>query len=405
MSSIDQHYQNTDVILSPKDSVEFILRAYRSKHPVMMWGPPGCGKTEIAKQSAKRINKFYDPTGKTLKIKHVVVIQAPVWEPMDVKGVPVPKSINIEVYDVASGKIVMQEKDITAFAVPLAFPADATLFIIDELASAPRATQAAFQRFVLERSLDNGYVCHPDSFFLCLANRIADNAGAGALITSLDNRFLHCSLKTNAQDWIDWVLDEYSQDVVGEPHKLEAAAMVSSYIKHKPENLYQFDASNSYKDIHGYATPRTWQYVVDIIADTLLNRLEIDDFITESLIRGALGNEVGTAAAGFFKSSKELPSVMAILDGKGKVSIPLSEPGKALLILGSIGCHCSEKYFNRIYDVADFCKTNGKSDYATFLMKIAFKTNRFIAFDKATGAASARWEAYAASGGACDLVL
>lgn len=392
------NYQGSDNIVTPKDLVKLIVRAYRTRHPVYVSGPPGIGKTAIAKSCFDAINEYYqDPKNPDAppKLVNLCVVHAPVWEPQDIKGIPMPGIA----YKVIDGEEVPY--NVTEFAVPKNFPAGPTLFVIDEIANAPRATQAALQRLILERTLDNGYEADKDSYFTALSNRIADKAGAGALLTSLDNRFIHVSLQTNKDDFVDWLLDTYSD----EPHRLKAASYIAGYLQYRPSDLFQFDSKNTFNDVHGFPTPRTFQFVTDVIADAILTNEDLGDFITKSLIKGAVGVQTGTVLAAFIEMSKTIPSVMAILDGKGPVTIDLSKPDVAILTISGIGSMCQEKYFDRIFEVAQFLRENGKSDYGSFLMKIASRVNNEIAFDKKNKCANKNWIAHAAAGGGCDITL
>ena len=63
--------------VSPNGAKKSILRAFKKKRPLFMWGPPGIGKSDIVGQITKQ-----------LKNSHLIDIRLSLWEPTDIKGIP-----------------------------------------------------------------------------------------------------------------------------------------------------------------------------------------------------------------------------------------------------------------------------------------------------------------------------
>ena len=73
-----------------------VRRAIKRKRPVMIWGAPGIGKSDLVAQLAKALDRV------------LIDIRLPLWEPTDIKGMPY--------YNAKSGKM--------EWSVPAEFPTD-----------------------------------------------------------------------------------------------------------------------------------------------------------------------------------------------------------------------------------------------------------------------------------------
>ena len=63
--------------VSPNGAKKSIMRAFKKKRPIFMWGPPGIGKSDIVGQITQQ-----------LKNSHLIDIRLSLWEPTDIKGIP-----------------------------------------------------------------------------------------------------------------------------------------------------------------------------------------------------------------------------------------------------------------------------------------------------------------------------
>ena len=62
--------------VSPNEAKSALTHCIKLQRPIMMWGAPGIGKSDIVKQIA-------DAEG-----RDVIDIRLPLWEPTDIKGIP-----------------------------------------------------------------------------------------------------------------------------------------------------------------------------------------------------------------------------------------------------------------------------------------------------------------------------
>ena len=193
----------------------------------MIWGGPGIGKSEIPQQVANELNI------------PLLDFRANLFDPVDVRGIPYTR----DDLSVASGAM-----KITSWAPPDIFPSEEThgprgLFMIDELPTAPPATQNAFLQLLLTRQVGNYKM--PDGWS-CLAagNRLTDGASVYQMPSPVRNRLMHYELEPSLDAWCEWAL------------KNEVNTTLVSFMRYRPNLLYSFKA-----DEYAFPTPRSWSFV------------------------------------------------------------------------------------------------------------------------------------------------
>ena len=62
--------------IGPKQAITALEHCIELKRPVMIWGAPGIGKSDIVKQIGDE------------QSREVIDIRLPLWEPTDIKGIP-----------------------------------------------------------------------------------------------------------------------------------------------------------------------------------------------------------------------------------------------------------------------------------------------------------------------------
>ena len=62
--------------VTPNEAKNALTHCIQLQRPIMMWGAPGIGKSDIVKQIAETQNR------------EVIDIRLPLWEPTDIKGIP-----------------------------------------------------------------------------------------------------------------------------------------------------------------------------------------------------------------------------------------------------------------------------------------------------------------------------
>ena len=143
--------------------LEALSLAVAARVPVLLWGPPGAGKSSAVEDMCRSIDLTFE------------VVIASIREPSDFSGLPVITENGVEFAP-------------PRWAKTLAEAGNGVLFL-DEISTAPPAVQAALLRVVLERVV--GDLALPDELAIVAAANPPDQAADGwDLSAPLANRFV-----------------------------------------------------------------------------------------------------------------------------------------------------------------------------------------------------------------------
>lgn len=253
------------------------------KVPVFLWGPPGIGKSSIVAQIAREAGIGF------------VDLRLSLLDPTDLRGIP-----------------FFDTKNDSAVWAPPSFLPDGKqekgILFLDELNTAAPMVQASAYQLILDRKI--GEYRLPDGWAIVAAgNRESDRGVVFRMAAPLANRFVHVEMEPSVEDWRSWAIGAGIDPTI------------IAYISHRPDALFAFNA-----DSRSFATPRTWQYVNDILAS------DPDTDLLLGLVSGAIGEELAASFLGFRLVAGELPDVEAIFEGTTD-TVP-NEPS-ALHILSS----------------------------------------------------------------------
>ena len=263
----------------------------------MIWGGPGIGKSEIPQQVANELNI------------PLLDFRANLFDPVDVRGIPYTR----DDLSVASGAM-----KITSWAPPDIFPSEEThgprgLFMIDELPTAPPATQNAFLQLLLTRQVGNYKM--PDGWS-CLAagNRLTDGASVYQMPSPVRNRLMHYELEPSLDAWCEWAL------------KNEVNTTLVSFMRYRPNLLYSFKA-----DEYAFPTPRSWSFVD--------KRLRLTKNMDDSRLFFGIAGAVGTGPAGeflaFAKIADKLPDIDNLIANPSSY-MPSEDPAVLYALTGAV---------------------------------------------------------------------
>lgn len=261
--------------VGPKSAKRAINRAFKSKRPIFLWGPPGIGKSDVVKQIGASLDA------------PVIDIRLSLWEPTDIKGIPY--------FDSITGTM--------KWAPPIELPTEADaaahdhiILFLDEMNSAAPAVQAAAYQLVLNRRV--GTYKLPDNVLIVAAgNREADKGVTYRMPAPLANRFTHLEMAVDWDDWFSWAADNrIHKDVVG-------------FLTFSKKDLYDFDPKSGSK---AFATPRSWSFVSELLDD------DEDEGVLADLTSGSIGEGLAIKFMAHRKVASKLPNPTDILKGKVK---------------------------------------------------------------------------------------
>jgi hypothetical protein len=253
-----------------------IVKCFKTKRPVFLWGPPGIGKSEVIAEIAQDLGGY------------MIDLRLGQMDPTDIRGIPF--------YNKELGKM--------DWAPPIDLP-DAEMasqypiivLFMDEMNSAPPAVQAAAYQLTLNRRVGK-YVLPDNVVMVAAGNRESDKGVTYRMPTPLSNRLVHLELKVDFPSWQEWAVNhKIHKDVVG-------------YLTFAKQDLYDFDAKSSSR---AFATPRSWFFVSELLADE-----DLDDVTATDLIAGTVGEGLAVKFMAHRKISGRLPKPEDILSGKTK---------------------------------------------------------------------------------------
>ncbi len=243
--------------------------------PVMLWGAPGIGKSQLVTQVGIKYNA------------PVIDIRLSQMEPSDLRGIP------------------FRVGDMVEWAIPALLPdlkrhGNRGILFLDEITSAPPSVSAAAYQLILDRRLGEYKV--PDGWAIIAAgNRQGDRGVTYTMPAPLANRFSHFELEVHLDDWVAWA------------YKNAIDEKVIAFLRFRPELLFDFDPAHNPV---AFPSPRSWEF-----AHRALQKFS--DF--PDLLLGALQACVGSAAGielnAFIIHLDNMPNLDAILRGEA-VSIP-----------------------------------------------------------------------------------
>jgi len=254
--------------LTPKEAMTILEEMVKLQRPVMLWGQPGIGKSELVEQ-----------LGEKLKRK-VIDIRLLIMDPTDLRGIP---------YKTSDDKMI--------WATPTCFPTDpndTSIILLDEITAAPASVQAAALQLVLNRRIGD-YHLPKGTSIIAAGNRESDKTAAQKMPSALANRFIHLPIGFNFDAWKEWA---FANEI--HPH-------VIGFLSAFPAQSNTFSPKNNYKV---FATPRTWVFVSQILKSNLPEDLLMD------VVAGTVGEGVALQFRTHRNHAAKLPNPDDVLLGK-----------------------------------------------------------------------------------------
>jgi hypothetical protein len=243
--------------------------------PVMLWGPPGIGKSQMVAQVAARHDV------------RVIDIRLSQMEPTDLRGIPFRVDAMVE------------------WAIPAILP-DAKrhgptgILFMDEITSAAPTVSAAAYQLILDRCLGEYKV--PEGWAIIAAgNRQGDRGVTYSMPAPLANRFSHFEVETHLDDWVAWAY----------AHGIDER--IIAFLRFRPELLFDFDPAHNPV---AFPSPRSWEF-----AHRALQKFSEHPGLLLGSLQACVGPAAGIELNAFIDNLDNLPDIDAIIKGES-VSIP-----------------------------------------------------------------------------------
>ena len=249
---------------------EFLSTREGHHTPVMMWGPPGVGKSQMVLETGERHQV------------PVIDIRLSQMEPSDLRGIPFRVGEHVE------------------WAVPAMLPdverhGPEGILFLDEITSAPPSVSAAAYQLILDRRL-GAYEVPAGWAIFAAGNRQGDRGVTYTMPAPLANRFSHFEVETHLDDWVAWAYAHgIDERVVG-------------FLRFRPELLFDFDPAHNPV---AFPSPRSWEF-----AHRALQKFGDNPQMLVGALQACVGPAAGIELAAFVENLDQLPDLDAILRGE-----------------------------------------------------------------------------------------
>jgi hypothetical protein len=249
---------------------EFVSAEEGHHTPVMLWGPPGVGKSQMVAHIAER------------HAVPVIDVRLSQMEPSDLRGIPFRSGEHVE------------------WAIPAILPdavrhGPAGILFLDEITSAPPAVSAAAYQLILDRRLGEYQV--PDHWAIFAAgNRQGDRGVTYSMPAPLANRFSHFEVETHLDDWVAWA------------YRRGIDERLIAFLRFRPELLFDFDPAHNPV---AFPSPRSWEF-----AHRGLKKFEDHPELLQGTLQACVGPAAGIELTAFVNSLDQMPDLDAIVAGE-----------------------------------------------------------------------------------------
>ncbi|MES9851661.1 MAG: AAA family ATPase [Candidatus Thiodiazotropha sp. L084R] len=249
---------------------EFISTRAGHHTPVMLWGPPGVGKSDMVREVAENHQA------------PVIDIRLSQMEPSDLRGIPFRSNDKVE------------------WAIPSILPDETRhgaqgILFLDEITSAPPTVSAAAYQLILDRRLGEYQV--PSGWAIFAAgNRQGDRGVTYSMPAPLANRFSHFEVETNLDDWVAWAYRNHIDE------------RIIAFLRFRPELLFDFDPAHNPV---AFPSPRSWEF-----AHRALQKFLSHPQLLQGALQACVGPAAGIELNAFVNSLDKMPDLDAILRGE-----------------------------------------------------------------------------------------
>jgi len=328
------NFYESMIAVTPKQAIETITAAVEADIPVMLWGSPGCGKSDVMRQVAKSLEM------------DLMDIRVSLLDPVDWRGLP-----------------TVTKDQQTVWARPNLLPPltkkTKTLMYLDEINTGTQAVVASSYQLLLDRCVGDHKL--PEGTRLVAAGNLeTDRAITVKMGSAWESRVLHLLLKVDLDDWIEWALDS------------DVAPEVIAFLRFRPDLIHQFDPTTKNNASRSFPCPRTWEFVSRLVKTNPSPRVE------SALYAGVVGDAAALEFVSFLRVFRELPSVSEVLLNPDTAIIPES-PAANYAISTAVARHATKDNFDSVTVYAE----RMEPEYQVLLVRDAVRRDKGLMSTKA----------------------
>lgn len=261
---------------------------------VMLWGPPGIGKSAICRQLAEEHHSGFRD------------VRLVLLNPVDLRGLPVPNREAGRADWLPAGFLPDEERD-----------GKCGILVLDEINACPPSVQAAAYQLVLDRQVGD-YRLPQGWRILAAGNRAQDRSVSYRMPAALANRMIHLNIEPELQAWKRWALPQGVDPVL------------VAFLDFRPELLYVLPAN---PDEPAFPSPRSWTLLSQVLSAGRGG--ECGPWFSE-LVAGVVGPGAALEFEAFRRLAEEIPDADGIVAGVVTEVPPNRRPDLIYALTGAI---------------------------------------------------------------------
>ena len=264
--------------------------AIRGRLPIMIWGAPGIGKSQIVREAAMEAGLS------------MLDLRLNYYEESDLLGIPVKTQRGMEF--VKYSQLPSSGKG---------------LWFLDELTHARTSLQGLIFQLVQDNAIESYAV--PDGWrhFVAASNLASHRSISNPMPSGLQSRFTggHYHLVPDIEDWTIWATS------TGVDSRLISFLNYMERMDRKPW-LFRMEGSEP------LLTPRNWAMGVNYAITRL------DGQLMENAVMGMIGEENGVELIQYLKAASDMPQIESIISGDMSWFSKDHEPSRYYLLISSL---------------------------------------------------------------------
>jgi hypothetical protein len=295
--------------------------------PILFWGPPGIGKSDIIEGVASSHGFPCE-------------VLSPGERGEGAFGVtPMPDSDGYISYPPPRWSAQFAQEEGAA-------QNPGGLVFLDEINTAPPAIQAAMMGLLLKRRI-GGSTLDSRVRMLGAANDVADSAGGWDLAPPIANRLGHIPWEAPSEsEWTDWLMSSDDAPQISTPSIQQekmvmsgwneawsrARGIVAGFVRAQPGALHKQPSSGSPEASKAWPSHRSWEFATRAMASARVNGLSESDgdmFAAAFVGSGVMGELIT------YRAAADLPDPVALLDGKVQWKPDFKRLDRTYAVLGS----------------------------------------------------------------------
>ena len=254
-----EHHGDAGFVIGRHDELSMIRAYVEADIPVFLHGLSGDGKSDRVRQ--------VDPDALDIELVNET--------PETINGRAVYNETKDEIVDIKPVWLIKLER--------LCQDGKLHILFFDELTNATKQTQSVIFKIVLERVVNNRWALPENARIVAAGNDRSESSAAHDLAEPLFGRFAHLYIRTTAENWFPWAVENKLN-----PYVMEFLANNDLYLR------------TPYTGTEGNADPRRWE-----MASKVLDKSG-NDF---ALLGPIVGHETADAFIRFFKAQHDVESL------------------------------------------------------------------------------------------------